>query len=392
MKLVPFARARRRPDPARLREFAGMARKLQQERETAAEVVATLLRETPPAEWPSLPELRTVGAVEELAREVEARLDREPREALAIAELATTVVDALNAEEYPAVVLTQTRALAWKDVAQALRYLARNDEALVAADRAALMLTSHGTLAHDLAIVQFVRAMVLQEIDRYDESLQLLNECRRVFLGHGDARRVLLCGIAEGMLLHRLKRFGEARQCYVGLLEIAHELHPDSLAIIHINNGYACIELSDFAAAEHHLSQAITMFRELEQPLHVAMAELARGRVMVRRGAIDLGIAHLRRVRAEFMVHGLVEEAGIAGLDIVEAFLGAGRAAEAELLAREIIHEFTAARLNTRAISALGYLHEALEARTASTATVVYVRDYIDSLRTRPEREFVACA
>ncbi|HEX2123953.1 MAG TPA: hypothetical protein VHL59_20170, partial [Thermoanaerobaculia bacterium] len=63
MKLVPFARARRRrPDPARVEQFAAMARKLQQER-AAADVVETLLRDTPPAAWPSLatrPELRNV--------------------------------------------------------------------------------------------------------------------------------------------------------------------------------------------------------------------------------------------------------------------------------------------------------------------------------------------
>jgi len=53
-KLVPFDRGKRPPDPARVAEFAATARKLQQEREGAAGLVARLLSETPFAEWPKL--------------------------------------------------------------------------------------------------------------------------------------------------------------------------------------------------------------------------------------------------------------------------------------------------------------------------------------------------
>ncbi len=367
-----------------------MARKLQHEREEA-DVVQTLLRDTPRTSWPSLAtraDLANVGAIERLGREVEARLDREPREALAIAELATAIADALPADAYPPIVVAQVRAHAWKDRAQALRYLARNEEALEFVARADSVLDAFGTLAHDLAIVRFVRAMVLQELNRFEESLRLLTECRVVFHGHADARRLLLCGIAEGMLLHRLKRFREARETYLGLLEVARELHQESVAIIHNNIGYACIELGDFGAAERHLCDAIEILRALDQPLRVAMAELARGRVLVRTGNVERGIAHLRRTQGELKMHGLVEVAGISGLDVVEKYLTLDRAPEAESLARDIIRDFNAAGLNMRAISALGFLQEAIAARTASVATVDRVRDYIRSLRTRPEREF----
>jgi hypothetical protein len=50
------------------------------------------------------------------------------------------------------------------------------------------------------------------------------------------------------------------------------------------------------------------------------------------------------------------EEAGIAGLEIVEALLRLRRTSEAETLARKLVQEFAAAHLNARAITALGYL------------------------------------
>lgn len=393
-KLVPFARTGRRPDRARMAEFAATARKLQDERTSAEALITRTLSETPRPQWPFLcerAELRSVGAVERLGREAEARLDREPREALVIAELATSIAGALHADGYPPVMLAQTRAHAWKDLAQALCYLARHDEALAALDRAEALLESFGTLAHDLAIVRFVRATTLQEMNRFEESRKLLAESRAVFNAHGDARRSMLCGIAEGLLLQRMKRFAEAREVYRAVLVVAEEMYDrQSAAIVHNNIGDACIELGDFDAAEDHLAEAGRLLRELDQPLRVAMNELARGRLLIRRGAFEQGLAHLRRIRTEMTAHGLVEEAGISGLEMVEAFLGAGKPAEAESLARDIIREFTAARLNARAISALGYLREAIAARTASVATVEHVRRYIHSLRKRPEREFVA--
>lgn len=396
MKLVPFARARRRPDPARLKEFAGIARKLQQERESAAGIVTSLLRDTPRHAWPLLAnrtELRTVGAVETLGKEVEARLDREPREALAIAELATTVADALPAGVYPAVTLTQTRALAWKDRGQALCYLARHDEALEALGRADAMLETVGTLAHDLAIVRFVRATTLQEVNRFDESMRLLNECRAVFLAHGDARRCLLCGIAEGAQLYRMKRFREARDAYSSLLLVAREMaDPNTEASLHHNIGHTSIELGDFGVAETHLASAVALFTATGAVLNAARSEVVRGVMFARRGEYRRAVTHIGELRRVFLDHGLIEEAGVFGLEIVQARLTLGEYDKAELLARQIIAEFTRARLNTRALVALGYLTEAIAGRRASTELVGGVRDYIVSLRKHPEREFTACA
>lgn len=395
MTLVRFSRTRRRPDPARVQEFAATARKLQHEREEAS-AVQTLLRDTPRAAWPSLAtrtELANVGAIEGLGREVEARLDREPREALAIAELATAIADALPLNAYPAIVIAQVRAHAWKDRAQSLCYLAKHEEALQALDRADALLETFGTLAHDLAIIRFVRATTLQEVNRFDESMQVLTECRAVFRAHGDARRSLLCGFAEANLLHRLKRFREARDAYVSLLQIAAEIQDDRAeAHLHHDIGYISVELGDFAIAERHLDRAIELCATLEWPLQAARSEIVRGVLFARRGEHRRAVTHIGSVRKTFLQHGLVEEAGIFGLEIVQSRLILGETHEAQALARQIVGEFTAAGLNARAITALGYLTEAIAAHRASAGTVGGVREYIVSLRSHPEREFAGIA
>jgi tetratricopeptide (TPR) repeat protein len=395
-KLVPFDRGRRPPDPARVAEFAATARKLQQEREGAATLVARLLSETPYAEWPRLAEreeLRNSGALEKLGQESVARLHKHALEAVAIADLATKIAEALPDDTYPAIVMAQLRAHAIKDRGRALWYLARYRESLADLDQAEQILDPFGTLAHDRAIVRLVRASALQDIQRFDEALALLAESKKIFDDHGDRRRHLICGIAEGAVLHHMGRYRDSREVWNDLLPVANALgDEESVATLHNNIGHASVELSEYDTAETHLKRAIHLFQKLDLPLQIANVELARGRMLVRRGYIEDGIRHLGTTRDQFLRHGLVEEAGLCGLDIVEAFLVQDMAAPAEQLARRIVNEFTAAQLNTRAIIALGYLSETIAARRASAATAANVRQYIYSLRKEPDRAFVATA
>lgn len=395
-RLVPFDRGKRQPDPARVAEFAATARKLQHERETAAGVVTRLLSETPYSEWGKLggrEELRNSGALEKLGQESASRLHRSPLEALAIADLETNIADALPADTYPKIVIAQLRAAAWKDRGQALWYLARYADALAALDHAETILQPFGTVAHDRAIVRLVRASTLQEVHRFDEALALLGECKVVFEDHGDQRRVLICGIAEGAVLHHMQRFREARTAYMNLLPLARDLDDKQSTATLLNNiGHSSVELEDFRTADTYLQQAAELFAQLDLPVCLANVELSRGRMMVRRGQLENGIRVLAATRDRFLRRGLVEEAGLCGLDIVEAFLIREMATDAELLARRIVNEFTAAQLNTRAITALGYLSEAIAARRASAATAANVRQYIYSLRTEPNRRFIATA
>lgn len=395
-KLVPFDRGRRPPDPARVAEFAATARKLQQERESAAMTVARLLEETPYSEWATLAgreELRNSGALEKLGLEGITRLHRNPLEALAIADLTTRIADALPDDAYPAIVMAQLRANTWKDRGQALWYLARYRESLAALDRAEQILEPFGTLAHDRAIVRLIRASALQDVQRFDDAFSLLAECKTIFEDHGDQRRHLICGIAEGAVLHHMQRYREARAVYQDLLQSAESLaDTNAVADLHNNIGHSSVELGEFDTAEAHLTRAIQMYAQLGLPVRAATVELSRGRMMVRRGFLHDGMQHLAKTRDRFLGHGLVEEAGLCGLDIVEALLTSNMAAEAEQLARRIINEFTAAQLNTRAITALGYLSEVIAARRASAATAANVRQYIYSLRKEPDRAFVATA
>lgn len=391
-KLVPFAPALRRPDPARVAEFADTARRLQRERATSDELVTSALRSTPRGSWHVLQEreeLHTSGALERLAHEVEKRRYVDPAASLEIAELATAIADRLPADAYPPIIVAQLKAHAWKDRGQTLAYLGRYDEAFDALAKADGQIEEFGTLAHDRAIVGYVRAVALQEVHRLDESLVILAHCRTVFHDHGDTRRWLLCGINEGTMLQRQRRWREARDTYLATLAVAQELgDEESLACLHNVIGQCLVELNVFDTAETHLVEAVQRFTRLGQPLSAAKAELARGRLLLRSGHHVRAIEHLVAIRDVFLRHNLIEQAGLCGLDVVEALVATSAAVRAESLVRRIIEEFTVARLNTRAVTALGYLTEVIAAKRASRENVGMVREYILSLRKSPEREF----
>jgi tetratricopeptide (TPR) repeat protein len=392
--VVAFERTRRRPDPARVLEFAETARRLQREREDATDVVTRALRETPREEWSRLatrPDLRNSGALDRLEKEVAARLEKEPQDALLISDLAASIAETLPPDSYPPVTLAQLRAHAWKDRAQALAYVSRYAEAMEAVERAERQLAAFGTLAHDRALVRYVRAIVLQKTERFDESRRLLAECKAVFQDHGDSRLQLFCGISEGTLLYRRGSFRLAYDVFLPLLEVARDFGDvDSEARIQNNLGHCAAEFDDMQIANVHLSQAMARFTELGKSFEAVRSEMTFGRVLLARGSAAAGIQRLQNARRLFLMHGFMEDAGICGLFVVEAFLSNGASDDAMGLAREIAEQFEDAGLNQRAASAVHYLREAIAARNASVETVRHVRSYIDELKEQPQREFVA--
>lgn len=379
------------PPGDRSSELAAMVFRLQAERQAASRQVDRLLRDTPRENWLALsdhPHLVTVGGLERLAARVAELIGKDMPSALAIASLAVSVSEGLEPDSYHPVTMAQVRAHALKDLGKVLRELARHQEAIDTFLCAEEALTAHLALHHDLALIRLHLGFTYQEVDRYDEAFALIRESKQVFTAYGDARMLLIAGIAEGALYQRLARHREAREAYLLLLASS---KPDfeSAAALHKNIGLCCIELGDYAEAEANLRESVRLYTgELGQPIETLKAQTAYGRLLIPTGRVERGIAHLKPIRRAFLGQGMPEEAGICALEIIEGLLTRNKAETAERLARMVIAEFTRAQLNKRAITALGYLTRVIAVREASVPLVQNVRDYILALRTNPEREF----
>lgn len=388
-KLVPFGAALRRPDPARMAAFAETARQLQRERAMAEGLVTNILRDTPRASWPRLAErkeLQTSGALERMGQEVEKRLDTDPREALAIAELAVAIAGSLAADAYPAIMLAQVRAHAWRDRGQALAYLGRYDEALRALDRAEDSLQAFGTLGHDRALVRFCRATMLQHVRRFDEAHTILDECRAVFRGYCDTKLYVKCTLATGILLARKGDHRAAREMLAALTTD----DPLIEAKTRMALGWCAIHLGDAAIAIEYFNAASQACRRLGHELEALRATYGAGSAMLHLHEFSEAMNVLRSTRDIFLARGLVEEGGLSGLGIVEAQLVLGQVPAARELAATLVREFSNASLNRRAVAALAYLNDAIAASSATPDTARDVRVYIHTLRHDPTRDFTA--
>lgn len=388
-KVVPFNRSRRYPDPARVAAFGATARRLMQEKADSADAVLRVLRETPRDRWMTLvdrSEFLTSGTLDSLAK-LAAELERDPQESLAATGLATAIAEALPDDSYPVVVIAQHRGQAWKDRARALCYLARYDEAIAALDRADAFFEGHGTLAHDRAIADFVRSIVLSHLRRFDEAQALLESCRGVFNDHGDVTLYRKCTVAAGNLLIRRGDYRAAREV---LRELLRDGDAASVAIARSSLGWCAIHLGFAEEALEHFKEAERRHQELDWTVDALRAAYGSGSALLRLGKIEAAIERLNFARVHFLQHSLIEEAGLSGLEIVEAQMIRCELEEAQTLAATIVNEFTHAGLNRRAVAALAYLNDTIAASSATPEVVRNVHAYISALQFDPTREFVA--
>jgi len=371
---------------ARLAEFLETAERLKNERATAGNVLETL-EATPPAEWPALaarPEFQTNAALERLGEEVRRRLDRNPREALALAELATTIADALPATAYPAVTLAQIRAMAWKDRANALRILGRIPEALEVLARGEHILEKHVVLSVDRAVLDMVKALILVDTGDVDNARSIAITCGSVFLAHGDLTRALQAGEIEGYVLFEKRQFHDALELFSSLLEVARVTNDLSAEARCENNlGQCSINLDEFKAANIHFSNAIAHMTDLGQPLAATRAQWGAGQVSLAKGQAENGLKYLHAARDSFVQHGMFEESALCALTIAEYLLSH----EEKSAAREIVHtiatEFRESTLERRIIEAVTALDQTLSDSEAPLAAVRHVYALIKSAQSK---------
>jgi tetratricopeptide (TPR) repeat protein len=378
--VLPFDPATRRN---REGEFVSMAAKLEREREEFSDVVAGYLRDTPPEEWSRLaemPDLRNNAALEQMSEEVRRRLHRKPREALAIANLSASIAESLAPSQYPSVVLAQLRGTAWKDRASTLRYLARYDEALEAAERGEEAVAAFPSLENDRAIVRLVKGMILAQQERFDEAQAILSECRQVFREFGDMTRYVQAGMAEAGVLYEAHRINDCRQLLLDLLPHA-DGDVETQAKIHSNIGYCEIQTDAFASANIHFSDAIAAFTDLGYTSEVARTERGAGLILVARGQVTSGLARLRDARSAFTAAGMTEDAGLCGLNIAAVLIERGDRTAARALTQKVIDEFTAGGLNAHAIDAVVALRDAIDGDDATAETVNTAHAVVVSLR-----------
>jgi len=370
--------------------FVRTIEQLTAERAAAHPIVETL-RSNASAAWDAeIPSSwRTAGFVQELTSAASDVLESDPRQSLLLAQLALAVATSIPTGTYATPVQAQIEGTAWKEIGTAHRYLSEYDAALRAYDAAQRSFASASSLGHDVAVIDFARAITLADIERYMEALDLLSDVEPLFRSLGDAARLVKVSLLKGNIYLRQGRLEEARATYEKALEEVglEDLH--TRAMLYLNLGQTCANLGDRNNGVLMLHHARQLLSDLGMSVEVNRTEWKLACVLLLNGEFTKAAPILNGVRDFFLNKGMPEEAGLAGLDVADAMIAIEQTNQARALVERVLTEFTNAKLNARALTALAYLRDVLPTTRQPQRAVRHVRQYLDQLRTEPARLFL---
>jgi tetratricopeptide (TPR) repeat protein len=336
-----------------------------------------------PSEW------RNAGFVQELTAEAAAILEKDPRNSLSLAQLALAIATSLPGNAYPAPVQAQLEGNAWKEIGTAHRYLSEFDASLRAYEAAQRAYATANVHAHDDAIIDFGRAVVLVDLDRSAEATDILKQIEPVFQSFGDTKRLLNVKALRGYVCTRQHRWEDARAFFESALIGLSDDDVLTRAMLYGNIGRASTEIGDFNNAALMLHEARQLWRDLGMPVEVNRCDWNLAHLLLQTGEFAKAIPMLQQAREFFLTKHMSEDAGLAGLDLADATIALGRLDEARNLVAAVLSEFTAAKLNDRALAALGYLRDVLPTTSKPAHAVRHVRRYIERVQSEPELLFL---
>ena len=327
-------------------EFSRLARQLRDEQSAARPVVEELRRNPDAAlrdEW------MTAGAVRALTAASRDLLEQSPSASAALAERATEMVAALD-DDYPRALRGHLAANAWKELANALRYLSDYAAALHALDQADAALAEVITAAHARAVMALARAAALRDGGRPSEALPLLALASAVFEEHADRVREAQCELLAGVLSHRGGDEASAARSYRHAIELGEESGDlRTIAAGYSNLGLLNAETGHPDEAFEALQRGRARFRELHAMTELARADWGVGVALRRSGRFEASIPVLRDARSAFRSFGMTEEAALVGMELAEAYVAVNRRNAARRVLLAAVAEFRAANLAERA-------------------------------------------
>jgi len=333
---------------------------------------------------------RTSGAIRVLAEAANATCEREPIHARNLADAAVAVADALPDGAYPEDTIRALRGLAWKERANALRYLAEYDAALEALTHAEHEFEHFGTRSFEFASLAYIRAVILTYTDRLDEATQQAALSASIFKDYGDTDRAMRArSVQAGVLFYR-HEYRAAAAIFEELRAFAESRNDAVETSRQAFNSASCwIELGDAERAKFLLTSAKEVYEALGMQTEVIAADWKLAVVARLTGNVDQSISQLRAVKQACESSGMADEAANASLDLMESLLVLGRESEIASLCSDVMRYYRRAGKVRQALTAMAFLKQAATTGTIRIETVKHVRRFVEVLDRQPELLFV---
>ena len=334
------------------------------------------------------PRFFNLAVIRVLCKVANSMHERQPQFGLVIADAALSITSKLPEE-------MQARSAwysgtAWKERANALRYLGRFKDALEALDRAEEAFQSDDHVEpFDLAIVAYVKATLYCQIERFDDAVIFARSAAATFHVYGDTRRYLSALLAEAVGYYSVDRDREAVSLLERVVTLARSSGETGIlgrALANAANCYA--RLQQHAKATAYYANAIEVIDGLDLPTESARLLWAMAALEVEQGDYEEGLAGLERSRTELSHLGMANDSALATLDLVAGLLAAEQPDRVPELCRVVSVTFSSEGMMRSAKKALAYLNEAVTSGGATPEAVRHVRAFLEHLPSHPNEEF----
>jgi tetratricopeptide (TPR) repeat protein len=334
-------------------------------------------------------DLANAGAVRVLSEAANAACERNPLHARRLAEAAVAIAEKLSTDDYPAETIHALRGLAWKECANALRFLAEYPAALDAVGRAEREFSRHGPGAYELAQLAYTRAVVFTYMDRLEEALRQAAESAGIFAAYGDTGGWMRARSVEAGVLFYRGEFAEAARAFEQLRAYA-ESNDDVVEMArHSYHIATCfLELGDAGRAAPLLLDARRTYKKLDLTTEVIATDWMLGVLERVSGRFEESIAQLAAVRKVAEDRGLPEEAAHITLDLIESLLIVGRTREIAALCSKVMRYFQRSGKLRQALTAAAFLKESASQGSLRVETIHHVRSFVRRLERQPELLF----
>lgn len=303
--------------------------------------------------------LRETGVASETAalyllRAGQKRLETHPDAAATIYDAATSIGAMLR--DSPRELVQSLQAQAHKGRANALRILGRFEEASLCLARAVDRFIDAGYCADEAGQVGYIRALILLEIEMWDDALPVTRSARNFFVQTGDTRRAAKAEMLEAVALFEQGETDEAHATWIRLTKVLASIRArEDLARVWLNLGNCEIRRNRPADARRWLSKAVAEFRKLNNAAELARTLWNMGAYAATFEDGPRALRILTSAYRGFIGERMWLDAGCVGLDMLETMMDIGTPEEqltfhassvADTLARTGLRESIASALD----------------------------------------------
>jgi tetratricopeptide (TPR) repeat protein len=374
------------PVPSSIAFLRSFADRMSAEDSEAARILPELLA-GPREQWmPRLrqhPEWRTAGMVRALVAATTDVLMTMPPDALEMSALSTEIADHLDPAVSGPATVARVRGAAWRDRGYALYYVGRFADSLAACENAARQLDLCVVDEYDRARVDVVRALSLRAMEDFPSATTAVRASASIFDRFSDLTRVASARIAETHLLFSTREYDKAAAILLRLeQQVGATPDASTHARVLANLGYCYWKMDRIDEALGQYEAAATILDALGIRTELVRVQWSVAAVLASSGRTDEALARFRVLQRTFEDLGMASEAAVNGLEMAELLLARDEYTAVEEICRTAMRSFEHAGIPycTRALTALAYIQEAAQHRTATPALVKHVREYIRRL------------